>query len=144
MTIENLKTISIQKTNSFKSKEDYLKFINLWKELSKSKKATIEDHVIYHLILGKSLDKSFTPITNENKITSNACDPHFALRNALRRLVSLQVSYFAHWNDLIPDAIEKKKLYSTENYILNKDINVDDNFIAEIVVKAKYILSNLK
>lgn len=122
----------------FNSYEDHSKAVSIWKKLSNEKKATIENHIIYCILFNKSIDKAFTPITNQNKIVSNANDPHFALRNALKNVSEYKVSAFEPWQLFYKENIERKK-YDTGSYV--KDHG--DEFIMSIAHKAKEILNNL-
>lgn len=141
MNIETINTTNTIKNSAFSSKEEYLSFIATWKDLSKSKKATVEHHVIYTLLLGKSIEKAFTPITNENKITSNSCDPHCALRNALRNILTLNVEIFTPWESIISQQnVKKNKRYSFEIY---DEVHSSDNIVATILSRAKDILGKL-
>jgi len=51
-------------------KQQFKKIQAIFKELSRSKQATADDHVFYNIVRGKPIDRGFTPITNANKLRS--------------------------------------------------------------------------
>jgi len=122
----------------FNSYEEHSKAVAIWKKISNEKKANIENHVIYCILFNKSIDKAFTPITNQNKIVSNANDPHFALRIALRRVSECKASAFEPWQSFYKENIERHK-YAKDCYVQDNG----DEFIMSIARKAKDILDSL-
>lgn len=122
----------------FISSEEYKTAISIWKNLSNEKKATVEHHAMYCILFGKDIKKAFSPISNQNKIVSNANDPYFALRNALEKIKNFSVSAFEPWQSFYSKDIDREK-YSKSCYIRNNQ----DEFLNKIAIKAKELLSTI-
>lgn len=52
-------------------KQQFRQYQTEFRNMSRAKAATAQDHILYNLIRGKDLKRGFTPITNTNKLTSN-------------------------------------------------------------------------
>lgn len=115
------------KTNFFNTKEDHVKFITFWKSISSSKKATLEDHILYTILKGNDFKKAFTPVTNKNKLTCSYNGNQYyllalgcyRLYNVFRNSKIMNTSY-SGLNDswvLILNDDTKEKLH----ILLNKD-----------------------
>lgn len=135
----NTNTETNHKNHSvFNSYEEYSNALSIWKKISNEKKATVENHVIYCILFNKSINKAFTPITNQNKIVSNANDPHFALRNALKNVSKYMVSAFEPWQFFYKEDLDTEK-YAKGFYAKEHG----DEFLIFVAQKAKEILDNL-
>jgi hypothetical protein len=52
-------------------KQQFKQYQEAFRQLSRDKKATKEDHILYNLIRGKDLKLGFTPITRESKLNAH-------------------------------------------------------------------------
>jgi hypothetical protein len=52
-------------------KQQFRQYQEAFRQLSRSKQATVEDHILYNLIRGKDLKRGFTPITSEKKLNAH-------------------------------------------------------------------------
>lgn len=75
-----MKTLSKQITEKFFKDENGFELLqDQWKLLTNSDKKKLlkaEDFLLYQVLRGKDLSKSFTPITNANKLTNNGGDAY--------------------------------------------------------------------
>lgn len=53
------------------NKEQFRQYQEAFRQLSRAKMATSEDHVLYNLLRGRDLKRGFTPLTNEKKINAH-------------------------------------------------------------------------
>jgi hypothetical protein len=106
-------TTNTTKFQFFKTYEDYSKFLYFWKNIANAKEADFLDNVIYTLVKGNDIKKSFKPVTDETKLRCNLNG--FGYMNLQIQLFSLSYKLkktgfsLGDW-DTVLDADSKKKL----------------------------------
>lgn len=74
-----------------------------WKLAANARTVTAAQHAAFTLLMGRSLERAFTPIRHPQKIVSNGNNPSFARDNALAMVERGRVEAFAPWADLLRD-----------------------------------------
>jgi hypothetical protein len=107
----------------FTTKEEYYTFLDFWRTLAKSKKATSRDFLIYSLIQGTPLSKAFSPITNPIKLKHNCGGDKFHMIECLVYAFAVQLSYskneesiFGNWYKILPENIRATIKALMNNY----------------------------
>lgn len=72
------------KTSLFNDKEHFLSFRQSWKDfVNNGGKPNCAQHLIYNGLRGKDISKSFSPITNHNKLTYSGMTPYGSYYSAV-------------------------------------------------------------
>jgi len=72
-----------------------------WLAYIRDNDVTAANHAVYALLRGKSLDKTFTPLTHPGKINANGGDPNRARVEAEAQARALSVSAWAPFVELL-------------------------------------------
>lgn len=74
-----------------------------WRVAAHAKQGTAAQHAAYALLRGRSLDETFAPLVNPNKIANAGGDPLRARHEAENAARRLSVHALAPWADALKD-----------------------------------------
>lgn len=120
----------IEKTNIFKTKEDFKKCIQTWKQNCQERESiTATMQMAYAIARGKDPRKGFSPITNPNKLY-NGMTAWGAYDNALGYLASRPLSTSKH---------SKSETQAYLAKIIMDMLGINRDYLDEIIKKAQSI-----
>lgn len=81
------------------NKEQFRQYQEAFRQLSRAKMATSEDHVLYNLMRGRDLKNGFTPLTNEKKINAHYAKSPWRNFDAALNSLKSSIKHRAHSKD---------------------------------------------
>lgn len=137
-------TLNIENKSYIISKENIADVKAVWKEISKTKKATLSHHVFYFLLVSHSPElmfkKAFSPLINNNKLNNVNGDSYFTVKQELIALTSnssINLKYIEPWLKILLNESE----YEIKGG-WSKSVKTEADVVKEIIKKAQHVLNS--